>query len=197
MKAFLWEIAVTLALSLILFLVLHNTIQQTIIDGSSMEPNFHDQERAFMNVAVYKYFHAPQLGDVVVLIPPVEPSKMYVKRVMGRPGDTVEVKNEQVYVNGMPLKEPYIVHLPTYTMAPVKVPPNQYFVLGDNRSNSNDSHFGWFVSRNKIVAKVWLVIWPPSSWGLVPSDNLASQLPTASLNGNLFPLAQPVVAAGN
>src|SRR3989304_7740095 len=56
MKAFLWEIAITVALSLILFLVLHNTIQQTIIDGSSMEPNFHDQERAFMNVAVYKYF---------------------------------------------------------------------------------------------------------------------------------------------
>ena len=196
MKAFLWEIAITVALSLLLFLVLHNTIQQTIIDGSSMEPNLHNQERAFMNVAIYKYFGAPQLGDIVVLIPPVDPSKMYVKRVMGRPGDTVEVKNEQVYVNGTPLKEPYIVHPPLYTMAAVTVPPNDYFVLGDNRSNSNDSHFGWFVARDKIVAKVWLIIWPPSSWGLVPSDNLASQLPKASLNGSLSPLAAPL-AAGN
>ena len=197
MKAFLWEIAITVALSLILFLVLHNTIQQTIIDGSSMEPNFHDQERAFMNVAVYKYFHPPQLGDVVVLIPPIEPSKMYVKRVMGRPGDTVEIKNEQVYVNGTPLKEPYIARPPQYTMAPVKVPPDQYFVLGDNRLNSNDSHFGWFVARDKIVAKVWVVIWPPSSWGVVPSYDLGQQLRSSVLNTTLSPLAQPLAAAGN
>lgn len=197
MKAFFWEIAITIALSLALFLVLHNTVQQTIIDGSSMEPNLHNQERAFMNVAIYKYFGAPQLGDIVVLIPPVEPNKMYVKRIMGRPGDTVEVKNQTVYVDGTPLKEPYIKNPPQYTMPKVTVPANEYFVLGDNRNNSNDSHFGWFVARDKIVAKVWLIIWPPGSWGLVPSDNLASQLPKASVSGATAPVAAPLAAAGN
>jgi len=93
----------------------------------------------------------------------------YIKRVIALPGETVEVKMEAVYVNGLQLDEPYIEDPPRYTHDKYKVPENNYFVLGDNRNNSNDSHNGWVVPHQNIIGKAWLSIWQPDKWGVIPN----------------------------
>ena len=86
-----------------------------------------------------------------------------------------------VYVNGSPLDEPYIKNSPNYTLDEEKIPDNKYFVLGDNRGNSNDSHSGWLVPRQNIVGKAWLSIWPPNKWEAVPDYPLQEQLASSMI----------------
>jgi signal peptidase I len=83
------------------------------------------------------------------------------------PGDIVEIKDEKVFINGIPLVEEYIMSPPNYTMPATEVPENEYFVLGDNRNNSTDSSKGWTVPRDNIIGKAWFVYWPPSKWRVV------------------------------
>jgi signal peptidase I len=139
-----------------------------------MEPSLHDGQRLLINKAVY-FFREPEAGEVIVFKAPKNPRDEYIKRIVASPGNTVEIKMGVVYVNGSPLDEPYIKDQPSYTLQAKKVPENEYFVLGDNRNNSNDSHKGWTVPRQNIVGKAWLVIWPPGQWGLVTSYPLAEQ----------------------
>ncbi len=126
------------------------------------------------------HFTEPQRGDIVIIHPPVAPDKQWVKRIIGLPGDTVEVKNSMVYVNNIPLAEPYIKAPPAYTLAPYKVPADNYFVMGDNRNNSTDSHYGWTVTRENIVGEVWLRIWPFNNWGIVHGYPLSEELHNSS-----------------
>ncbi len=116
-------------------------------------------------------FNDPQHGDIVVFEFPEDPSKDFIKRVIGLPGDTIEIREKHVYRNGEKLDEPYTQHTDTVTnasrrdnMAPVTVPEGKYFVMGDNRDESYDSRFWGFVDRNKIKGKAWLLYW--SSNGL-------------------------------
>ncbi len=166
MKGFVRELVITVGLAIVIFLVLQTTIQSSIVLGSSMEPNLENGQRLIINKAVY-HFRAPERGEIVILHPPIEPQKEYVKRVIGLPGDTVEIHNGVVYVNGKALAEPYITDAPRYNLAPIKVPANNYFVLGDNRNNSNDSHEGWTVTSQGIVGEAWLRIWPLGEMGTV------------------------------
>ena len=166
MKGFLREIIITVALALLIFVFLQTTIQSSIVLGSSMEPNLQEGQRLIINKAVY-HFRAPERGDIIILHPPIEPQKEYVKRVIGLPGDTVQVHNGKVYVNGTALVEPYIKSAPTYEMPSVVVPATSYFVLGDNRNNSNDSHEGWVVAGDGIVGEAWVRIWPLSELGAI------------------------------
>jgi signal peptidase I len=110
--------------------------------------------------------------------PPPYSSKTtpFIKRIIALPGDTVEVKNGTVYVNDSRLDEPYIKEPPTYNFQQKKLPENEYFVLGDNRNNANDSHNGWTVPLQNIIGKAWLSIWPPSEWRLVSNYSLNEQL---------------------
>ncbi len=174
MKGFLRELLITVGLAIVIFLVLQTTIQSSIVLGSSMEPNLADGQRLIINKAIY-HFREPTRGDIIILHPPIEPQKEYVKRVIGLPGDTVEVRNGVVYVNGSALKEPYIKDPPRYNLPPTKVPENNYFVLGDNRNNSNDSHAGWTVTSQEIVGEAWLRIWPLDEWGTVWNYPLGQQ----------------------
>jgi signal peptidase I len=164
MKGFLREIIITVGLALVIFLLLQTTIQSSIVLGSSMEPNLQEGQRLIINKAVY-HFRTPERGDIIILHPPIDPQKEYVKRVIGLPGDTVQVHSGKVLVNGTALVEPYIKSAPTYEMPAVVVPPNSYFVLGDNRNNSNDSHEGWVVSGGGIVGEGWFRIWPMNDIG--------------------------------
>jgi signal peptidase I len=182
MKGIIREILITLGLAIAIFLILQTTIQSSIVLGSSMEPNLVDGQRLIINKAVY-HFMSPQRGDVIILHPPVEPQKEYVKRVIGLPGDRVEIRNGVVSVNGAPLEEKYIKAPPNYSYGPYTVEENHYFVLGDNRPNSSDSHTGWTVTRQNIVGKAWLSIWPFKRWGLVRSYPLGQQL----VNKNAIP----------
>ena len=86
----------------------------------------------------------------------------------------------QAGINGSPLDEPYIKDQPNYSLGPQKIPENNYFVLGDNRNNSNDSHNGWTVPRENIIGKSWLSIWPPRQWGLVTNYPLQEQLTSST-----------------
>jgi signal peptidase I len=176
MKAFIRELIITLGLALAIFLILQTTVQSSIVEGSSMQPTLENAQRLIVVKAVY-HFRDPQRGDIIIIHPPVAaPEKQWVKRVIGLPGDTVEVKNHTVYVNGIALKEPYIKETPNYTMKLVTVEPGQYFVLGDNRNNSTDSHYGWTVAKTGIVGEVWLRLWPFNEWGLIHGYSLQLEL---------------------
>jgi signal peptidase I len=175
MKGFVRELLITLGLAIVIFIVLQTTIQSSIVLGSSMQPGLEDGQRLIINKAVY-HFREPARGDVVILHPPLEPQKEYVKRVIGIPGDVIEVRDNVVYVNGSPLTEPYIKDAPKYSLPSFTVPANNYFVLGDNRNNSNDSHTGWTVTTDEIVGEAWLRIWPFSEWGTVQNYPLNEQL---------------------
>lgn len=175
MKAFLREIVVTLAITAAIVLILLHTIQYSVVDGMSMQPSLQDQQRVVILKVAY-LFSPPQRGDVVVLQPPFKTSKPYVKRVIGTPGDTVEIKGGHVYVNGIKLTEPYIKDDPAYIMSATVVSENSYFVLGDNRNDSTDSHYGWTVVRENIIGEVWLRVWPLNEWGVIRGYPLGKEL---------------------
>lgn len=175
MKAFFREIAITAALALVIFLIIQATVQSFVVVGISMEPSLHEGQRLLVSKVSY-YVGDPRRGDVIVFQPLGNSEEDYVKRVIGLPGDTVEVKSRKVYVNGVALDEPYILQAPNYTLDKKTVPTNTYFVLGDNRNNSNDSHNGWTVPRENIVGKGWVSLWPPRQWGLIRDYHLLNQI---------------------
>jgi signal peptidase I len=179
MKNFLREFLITVGLAVIIFVVAQRTVQTYEVFMTSMEPNFHEGQRVVVNKAVY-YFGDPDRGDVIIFKAPDNSGEDFIKRVIGLPGDTVEIKDQAVYVNDIRLVEPYVAQPPYYTMAKVVVPKDKYFVLGDNRNNSNDSHNHWFVDRKDIRGKAWLSTWPPEEWGIIHDYDLDEQIASAS-----------------
>jgi len=144
------------------------------VNGESMFPNFHDKEYVLTNLIVLR-FQNPKLGDVVVFKAPPEPDKDYIKRVIGTPGDTVEVKGGQVYRNGKLLDESKYLKptVKAYSGTFLKegdtitVPEDEYFVMGDNRLYSSDSREWGFVKRNEIIGESLFVYWPFNRMRLV------------------------------
>jgi signal peptidase I len=167
------ELIETLILTLVIFLLIRFAVQNFRIEGYSMEPNFHDGQFWFVNKLLY-LFRPPERGDVIVFIPPNNSSRDFIKRVIGLPGDTVEVINGVVYVNGGKLDEDYPLNPATYSAPPTIVPPGEYFVLGDNRNYSSDSHSWGTVAVDKIIGKAWVSYWPPQLIGLVPDYSYAA-----------------------
>jgi signal peptidase I len=164
MKGFLRELLITVGLALVIYLIFQTVIQSSEVFDISMQPTLIAGDRLIVVKPIYN-FTDPERGDIIVLRPPSSPGKQYVKRLIGLPGDVIEVKNNTVYVNDIPLKEPYLKESPKYTMKPITVPPDNYFVLGDNRNNSSDSHAGWTITRQEIVGKACLRIWPFNKFG--------------------------------
>jgi signal peptidase I len=173
------EIGITILIAIAVFVCLRLTVQSYTVVMSSMEPNFQEGECIMVNKVSY-HSSGPQRGEVIVFDPPFESQYPFIKRVIGLPGETVEIKDEKVFIDGIPLEEEYIMAPPNYTMPVTEIPEDEYFVLGDNRNNSNDSHNGWTVPRDKIIGKAWFAYWPPSKWGIVkhysyPELNEASE----------------------
>ena len=131
-----------------------------------MMPNIHDGEYIIVSKASY-FFNNPDHGEVVVLHSPRNPKSDLIKRIIATPGDIIEINNGTVFINGTPLNETYIAEPPKYIYPEHEIPANNYFVLGDNRNNSSDSHKGWTVPRENIVGKAWVVYWPPQNWRLI------------------------------
>ena len=102
----------------------------------------------------------PGYGDVIAFTYPLDPSRALVKRVVGLPGDTIEIYRGQVIRNGERLREPYVTHRDSRTFAPLEVPPDSYYVLGDNRRASTDSRAWGFVADDHIIGRAWLSYWP-------------------------------------
>ena len=160
------EVAITVLIAVAVFALLRLTVQSYTVVMSSMEPNFQQGECIMVNKVCY-LSSAPQRGQVIIFNPPFGSPHPYIKRVIGLPGETLEIRDEKVFVNGIPLQEEYVMAPPNYTMPATEVPETEYFVLGDNRNNSNDSHSGWMVPRDNIIGRAWFIYWPPSSLGVV------------------------------
>jgi signal peptidase I len=167
------ELIETLILTLVIFLLIRFAVQNFRIEGYSMEPNFHDGQFLFVNKLVYM-LHPPERGDVIVFVPPNNSTRDFIKRVIGLPGDKVEIENGRVIINGQDLNESYPLNIATYSSPQVIVPPGEYFVLGDNRNYSSDSHSWGTVAGDKIIGKAWVSYWPPALMGLVPDYSYAA-----------------------
>lgn len=156
-------VSVILAIVVILFLY-----QPVKVEGTSMMPTLDDQERIFINKFVY-HFENIDRGDTVVFWYPGDPTKSYIKRVIGIPGDRVEVDEGTVLINGRRLHEDYVPpeFRDTTSMTARIVPPDEYFVLGDHRSSSNDSRAWGMVPRRYIYGKAVFIYWPLDKMGLL------------------------------
>ena len=160
-------VAVALALAFITFLY-----QPVKVEGTSMLPWLADQERIFINKFVYR-FEPIARGDIVVFRYPRDPAKSFIKRVVGLPGETVEIRMGRVYVNGLELVEDYVVGDAGggTSWPPVVVLPDHYYMLGDHRQDSNDSRTWGLVPRKYIYGKAVFAYWPPERFGSVPEPS--------------------------
>ncbi len=167
------ELAETLILTLVVFLLIRFALPNFRIEGFSMEPNFHDGQYLFVNKLEY-FFHPPERGDVVVFLPPNSTTRDFIKRIIGLPGERVEILDGVVFINGKKLDEPYPLTPGTYSLAPVLIGEDEYFVLGDNRNNSSDSHSWGTLPGKKMIGKAWISYWPPELMGFVPTFTFAA-----------------------
>jgi signal peptidase I len=164
------EIVETVVLTLLIFFAVHFSVQPFRVNGPSMQPNLHTNNLVLVNLLAYD-FGSPQRGDVIVFHPPIatDDSEYYVKRIIAVPGDTIKLTATAVYVDGKKLTEPYIDTLgPADIENPDVVPTitlhkDQYWVMGDNRDNSQDSRFFGPITRSAIIGKAEVVIWPINS----------------------------------
>lgn len=154
----------TLAVAVVIALVVRTFIFEPVkVDGNSMADTLHNGEIMFVTKWEY-HTGDPERFDVVICHYPDRGNTNFVKRVVGLPGDTVAVLDGYLYVNGEKYEEEYLTHRPDYNLAPYVVPEGEYFVLGDNRSNSNDSHRIGPIDREMIVGHVRSVFFPFDSW---------------------------------
>ena len=142
-----------------------------------MEPTLRTNQYLLVNKVSYMVGE-PKRGDVVVLRFPQDPRRDFIKRVVALPGEEVEVRGGVVYVDGKPLSEPYILSRPAYSYSKKRVPPSTYFVLGDNRNNSHDSHVWDWLPKEYIIGKAWVSYWPMDTWGTVEHNRV--QMATAA-----------------
>jgi signal peptidase I len=140
--------------------VMISVAQAFQVEQYSMEPNLLPHDRVLVNKFIYR-FRAPHPGEIVVLKPPTDPSRNYIKRVVATAGQRVEIRSGHVYVNGWPLDESYLRAATAGRYGPVIVPANEVFVLGDNRGNSEDSRAFGFVPDRNLVGEAILIYWPP------------------------------------
>lgn len=156
---------------------LQYTAQKFIVDGPSMNSSLHDGQQVLVIKLIYR-FQEPERGDVIVFHPPYNEQEDYIKRIIGLPGESVEIIEGDVYIHKrdgsiMALDEPYAEKSTRDSFKGSIIPENKYFVLGDNRNNSSDSRGGWTVPFQNIIGKAWISVWPPENWGLI--DNYLSE----------------------
>ncbi len=170
MRINLRETAIMVFILLLLFGGAQFSIQSFRVQGNSMEPSFHDSEYLIVDKLSYR-FGSPSRGDVIIFHNPSMPSELYVKRVVGLPGERISIRDGRILVNGIPLEEdPAFEAVPSnYDDYSTMVPLDSYFVMGDNRRTSSGSHIFKSVPKENIVGRVWIRYWPWSEISLSPS----------------------------
>ncbi len=172
---FVVDVVETLILSIILFAAINAVSARIRVDGASMEPTLQSGEFVIVNKLAY-LFGSPATGDVIVFHFPRDPNQEYIKRIIGLPGDRVEIRGGEVFVNDQMLNEDYIAASPVYE-AVWDVPADSLFVLGDNRNNSSDSHNWGPVPIDYVIGKAAFIYWPPTEWGILDQPSIASAAP--------------------
>jgi signal peptidase I len=194
------EVIETIVLTILMFLVIRLAVQNFNIEGHSMEPSLHDRELVLVDKWSY-LFHAPTRGDVIVFVAPPHPDQDYIKRIVALPGDTITINDTIVIVDGVKLNETYVNPKDQGNIWANKaitnmiVPPDDYFVLGDNRIGSSDSRDWGFVPRGNIIGRAALVYWPlgQDNNGLLPnvsavfaSVHQAGVAPSSQRDGGIY-----------
>lgn len=162
-RYWLRDLVLSLLLALTFVIFLYQPVQ---VEGTSMAPQLANHERIFINKFVYR-FEPIRRGDIVVFHYPLDPAKSYIKRVIGLPGETVQIRDGVVYINGKALKESYVPpgYLDRDNSPALTLGRGQYYVLGDHRDASNDSREWGPVPRKDIFGKAVFVYWPFSRFG--------------------------------
>ena len=174
-RGFWRDLIETVLMAVVLFLLLNAVTSRVRVYNISMQPTLYEGNLLVVNKFAYK-LGTPKRGDIVIFHYQGTPTEDYIKRVIGLPGDTVNISNGVVQVNGQTLTEPYIAALPKYT-GTWMVPEGELFVLGDNRNLSSDSHEWGFVKQEWIVGKAVLVYWPLDRIRVLTSQNLVHAEP--------------------
>ncbi len=168
MRAVIREIIITVLLAALFFVAIRAMVHNFEVKGSSMEPSLHNGQFIIVSKVAY-WFGSPQRGDIVVFDKPTL-NHGIIHRIIGLPGELIEVKKGELYVNGAKLEEPYIKG-DSVSASPRKVPDGSYFIVGDNRGAAS-----WdIVPKRDIVGKSWLSYWPISDWGLTPNYSWDSE----------------------
>ncbi len=163
------EIGESIALIAIIYTLVNLASARFIVEGQSMYPNF-DSDQFILVSRVNYMLGDPQRGQIVVFQYPNDPEQDYIKRVIGVPGDVVEIRETQVYVNGTALNEPYINEPCTPVSCPNKtwtLGGDEFFVMGDNRNHSSDSRAFGPVARHFLIGEALVRYWPPTAWGII------------------------------
>ncbi|NJM89101.1 MAG: signal peptidase I [Hydrococcus sp. RU_2_2] len=160
------SLGATFSLGVLGFIIYaRTTFKAYYISSSAMEPTLQINDRILANQFAYQS-QQPKRGDIILFLP-TETLKQqnfhdaFTKRVIGLPGEQIAIAQGKVYINDRPLEENYIVEPPQYDYGPVAIPTNSYFVLGDNRNNSYDSHYWGFVPQENLIGRVSRIYWPP------------------------------------
>ena len=194
LRRFIREHIETVLLAITIFVVLQASIQHFKVNGESMKPTLAEGERLVVNKLVYFRidqedladvlpfvdtspnssgsplfsFSQPRHGDVIIFHYPLDPSRDFVKRIIGVPGDTIEIERGQVFRNGVAIEEPYVSKPDRRSADAVGVPEDSYYVLGDNRSVSTDSREWGMVPLENVVGRMWFRYWPINSLNTSP-----------------------------
>jgi signal peptidase I len=171
-SSLLREVAEVVVLAVILYLGISFAVQAVHVEGLSMYATLDDNDYLIANKIDYR-LHAPERGDIIILRPPADNSKDFIKRVIALPGEKLLIRDGSVYINGHKLDEPYLPEAWTAINNPppwsvgdgAVIPANQYFVMGDNRNRSQDSRLFGPIGRDRIDGRAWFRIWPLDHFG--------------------------------
>jgi signal peptidase I len=183
-----------LVLAVILYIGVSFLVQAVHVEGLSMFATLDDNDYLIANKIDYR-LHAPERGDIIILRPPTNNSTDFIKRIIALPGERLLIRDGSVYINGHLLHEPYLPEEwtidNTWNNGVEKtIPPNNYFVMGDNRNRSQDSRFFGSIGRDRIDGKAWFRIWPLDHFG-----NIYGQMPTLETGTTVVGAAPRRVAA--
>lgn len=181
-----YEIFKTIAVMFLLAFVIRAYIVQTfVVEGQSMQPNFHDGEYLLIDKVSYR-FNQPQRGDVVVFISPEDQKLHFIKRVIGLPGEAVEITQNRIFINNNQIQEDYLRRGEQTLIGDnfindfkTVIPQDHYFVLGDNRQNSKDSRLIGLIPKQSIVGRAFVVIYPLKNFSLVGQPAYAGRMPSS------------------
>jgi len=165
--SFLGDLLETVVPAIVLaFLITHFVGQRTVVLSQSMEPNLRPEQQLIIDKLSY-YFRAPERGDIVVVDIP-DSDIPYIKRVVGLPGETLEIKDNRLVIDGEVVSESYIFEVRQRDYGPVQIPEGHIFIMGDNRNNSRDSRVLGPVPIDSILARAWITVWPLERVGPLP-----------------------------